>query len=115
MLVKIYHNARCSKSREAYGVLAEMDLDVTVIDYLKTPPSEKELKQLLKLLGIKAEALVRKSEALYKKNYKDKSLSEKQWLAVLTKNPILIERPVVVRGNKAVIARPAEKINTLFS
>ena len=115
MTVKLYHNARCVKSREAYSIITEKGIDVQVIDYLKHPLSEKELKQLLKLLGINAEALVRKSELLYKTQYKGKLLSEKQWLTVLAKNPILIERPVVVKGNKAIIGRPSEKVVTLLS
>jgi len=112
--ISIYHNPRCSKSREALGALQEMNKDFQLIDYLKNPPTEKELTDILKKLGIEPEALVRKGEAVYKEKYKGKTLSKQEWIEAMVENPILIERPVVVVGNKAVIGRPVERIKDLL-
>lgn len=113
-MLKIYHNNRCSKSRDACSLLEKEGLEAEVIEYLKTPPTQKEIKDLLKKLGIKAEDLVRKGEPLYKEKFKNKKLTETQWIKVLSENPILIERPIIVNGNKAVIARPPEKMLELL-
>lgn len=113
--ITIYHKPNCIKSREAYDILKKQSKSFTTIEYLKTPPTQKQLKELLQMLGIKAEELVRKKESLYKENYADKKLTEAQWIKVLAENPILIERPVVVRGNKAVIGRPIEKVIELLA
>ncbi len=112
--VRLYHNTRCSKSREACSILQEKNIAFETIEYLKTPPTEKEIKNLLKMLGIKAEELVRKSETLYKEKYKDKKISETKWIKILAKNPVLIERPIIVKGNKAIIGRPPEKVLELI-
>ncbi len=79
-------------------------------EYLVDVPSENEIKEILQLLGIKAEALVRKKESLYKDKYEGKKISEKQWIKILHQNPILIERPIIVLNDKAIIGRPIEKI-----
>ena len=107
--ITIYHNNRCTKSRCALELIEKKTKDFKVIEYLKTPPSEKELKDILKKLGMKAEDIIRKKEPLFKK-FEGKKLSEDQWMKILAKNPILIERPIVVKGNKAVIGRPTENI-----
>lgn len=101
----IYHNPRCRKSREALQELETTHVEVHIVEYLKTPPSEKELKQLCSKLGLKPEEMVRKGEALYKDEYKNKKLSDAEWLRVLSTHPVLIERPIVIKGEKAVIAR----------
>jgi arsenate reductase len=103
--VVIYHNPRCQKSRTALQELEEQGLEVQVIEYLKETPSVKELKELCEKVGIKPFDLVRKSELLYKDNYKNETLSDAQWLKVLEEHPLLIERPIVVKGSKALIAR----------
>ena len=108
--ITIYHNTRCSKSRGACEILAEKKVKTKVIEYLNTPPTEKELKSLLKKLGMKAEDLIRKSEELYEKKFSKKKYSETEWIKIMVKNPILIERPIVVKGEKAIIARPPEKV-----
>lgn len=113
-MIKIYHNSRCSKSRSACSILEEKGVEAEVIEYLKTPPSAEELKELLQMLGMKASDLVRKGESLYKENFAGKDYSETEWLNILAENPILIERPIVVKGNKAVIGRPTEKILELL-
>jgi arsenate reductase len=112
---KIYHNNRCSKSREACSILEEEGVKFETIEYLKTPPSQKEIKDLLKMLGLKAEGIVRKSELLFKEKFANKKLTEAQWIKALADNPILIERPIIVKGNKAVIGRPPEKVLELIS
>ncbi len=108
--VKIYHNARCSKSRQACSILEEQKVKVEIIDYLKTPFTETEIKSLLQMLGMKAEELVRKGEPLFKEKFANKKLTEKEWIKALAENPILIERPIIVKGNKAIVGRPPEKV-----
>lgn len=106
----IYHNGRCTKSRGALEILQQEGITPTIRYYLVEPLSVAELKALLKKLGIKAEELVRKNEALYKEQYKGKELSNDEWINVLAENPVLIERPIVEHGKKAVVARPPEKV-----
>jgi arsenate reductase (glutaredoxin) len=110
----IYHNVRCSKSRDVCTLLEKKKVKTTVIEYLKTPPTQKQLKELLKMLGMKASELVRKNEPLFKEKYEGKKLTEAQWLKALAENPILIERPIIVKGDKAVIGRPPEKVLELL-
>lgn len=106
----IYHNNRCSKSREACSILQEKGIAFETVEYLKTPLNQKQLKELLTMLGISAEALVRKSEPIYKEKFTNKKLTNTQWIKALAENPVLIERPIIVKGNKAVIGRPIEKV-----
>ena len=113
--VVIYHNARCSKSRSACEIIAANGIEPVVIDYLKTPPSKEELRGLLHKLGLKPEALVRRGEEVFKERYAGKTLSDEEWLEALAAHPILIERPIVVRGDKAVIGRPTEKVQELLN
>lgn len=108
--VRIYHNNRCSKSRAACQLLAEKGIAAEIVDYLKTPPSADELRELLAKLGMSAEQLVRRGEAVFKAHYAGRSLSEDEWLAALVAHPILIERPIVVRGERAVLGRPPERV-----
>jgi len=106
----IYHNSRCSKSREALGFLEKNKCDFEIRDYLKDPPSQKELKELLTKLKCKVIAIVRKKEPLYLNKFKDKKITNSQWIAILAKNPILIERPIIINKNKAIIGRPTSLI-----
>jgi arsenate reductase (glutaredoxin) len=108
--ITIYHNGRCSKSRGALEILQEKGIMPEIRYYLVEPLSETELRALLKKLGMKAEALVRKTEALYKEQYKGRELSNDEWIRILAENPVLIERPIVERGQKAIVARPPEKV-----
>ncbi len=112
--ITIYHNTRCSKSREACSILDNKNVKFETIEYLKTPPSQTKIKELLKMLGSKAEGIVRKSEPLFKEKFAGKKLTEAQWIKALSENPILIERPIIVKGNKAIIGRPPEKILELL-
>ena len=113
--VVIYHNARCSKSRSACELVAGQGVDATVVEYLKTPPSKEELRALLQKLGMKPGEIVRRGEDVFKENYAGKTLDDEQWLDALVAHPILIERPIVVRGDKAVIGRPPEKVLDLLA
>lgn len=106
--VRVFHNARCSKSRSACALLAERGVELEVVDYLRTPPTQEELRALLTLLGMRAEALVRKGEDVFRDHYAGRSLTEEEWLEALVAHPILMERPIVVYGNRAVVARPPE-------
>ena len=104
----IFHNPRCGKSRDALKLLQQAGVDVEVIEYLNTPPTAAQLKSILRKLGIKPEALVRKGEAIYKEQYAGKTLSDAEWIAAMVEHPILIQRPIVVKGDQAVVGRPAE-------
>lgn len=112
--MKIYHNPRCRKSRETLELLRQHGVEPQIVEYLKTPPSKEELRDILRKLGMKPEQLVRKGEARYKEQFKGKALSEEEWLEVLTQHPRLIERPIVVAGDKAVIGRPPENVLQLL-
>ncbi len=112
--MKIYHNPRCRKSRETLDILTNKGIEPEVVLYLETPPSKRELKEILSKLGISAFDLVRKTEAIYKENYKGKDLTEAKWIEAMIKYPKLIERPIVVKGKKAVIGRPPENVEVLF-
>jgi arsenate reductase (glutaredoxin) len=105
----IYHNPRCGKSRSALELLRERGVEPRVIEYLKTPPTREELLSVVEKLGVPAEELVRKGEEVFKTQFAGKQLSEAQWLDAMAAHPILIERPVIVRGARAVIGRPPEK------
>jgi len=107
--IVIYHNPRCGKSRSALDLLRERGVEPRVIEYLKTPPTREELRSVVEKLGVPAEQLVRKGEDLFKTQFAGKQLSEAQWLDAMAAHPILIERPVIVRGTRAVIGRPPEK------
>jgi arsenate reductase len=108
--IQIYHNPRCSKSRAALALLQERGLTPQVIEYLRTPPTATELRAIVRKLGIKPEALVRKSEEIYKSKYAGKSLSDAEWIEAMVANPILIERPIVVVGERAALGRPPENV-----
>jgi arsenate reductase len=111
MTVTIYHNPRCSKSRQTLVLLEERGIAPRVVDYLKTPPSATELKTILKTLGLSPRDLMRKGEPRYAElGLKDRDLDDDALIALLVANPILIERPIVVSGGKAAIGRPPETV-----
>jgi len=112
--VLIYHNARCSKSRSACELLAARGIEATIVDYLKNPPDRDELRDLLGKLGMRPDELVRRGEEVFKAHYAGRTLSDEEWLDALVAHPILIERPIIVRGSKAVIGRPTERVAELL-
>ena len=112
-MIKVYHNPRCRKSREALQFLEEKNLDFEVVLYLNEPLSKTELAELIKKLNIPAIDLIRKEESVWKTEFKDKNLSEKELIRLMIQEPRLMQRPIVVIENKAVIARPADSINEL--
>lgn len=113
-MIKIYHNNRCSKSRSALKLLVESGKPHQVINYLEDIPSKEELTHIIELLNIKPIELVRKNEAIWKEKYKDINLNDDKLIKAMVNNPKLIERPIVINGNKAVIGRPAEHILSIL-
>lgn len=114
MSYKIYHNPRCSKSRQAINILTTHHIEPEIVEYLNTPVSEKEIRSILKMLQISAFDLIRKGEEEYKTLFKGKELSEEEWIRTMVSHPKLIERPIVIKDGKAVLGRPPEKILELI-
>jgi arsenate reductase len=115
MIVKIYHNPRCQKSRQALQLLNDRNIEPIVIEYLKNPPSVNELDALLKILAIEPRQLMRTKEAEYKENGLDnENLDRQSLLEAMVKLPKLIERPIVIANGKAVIGRPPEAVLTIL-
>ncbi len=113
-MITIYHNPRCRKSRETLQLIQESGEPHEIVEYLKKPLTQKELRRLLGLLGMEAEALVRKNEAVWKEHYRGKDLSEAEILQAMEMHPKLMERPLVVKGEKAVLGRPPENVMPLL-
>ncbi|HRB72265.1 MAG: arsenate reductase (glutaredoxin) [Flavobacterium sp.] len=109
-MITIYHNPRCSKSREGLCLLEEKGISFETVKYLDQPLSREELQSIIQKLGIKPIELVRQKESLWTENYKGQTLSDDAIITILSENPKLIERPIVINGDKAVIGRPTEKI-----
>ena len=110
MNLKIYHNPRCRKSREALQYLEETKQSFDIINYIDKRLSKAEIEQLLKELGYQPDELIRKNEAIWKEQYKGKDLSVDELVSALSENPKLIERPIISNGKSAIIARPLEKL-----
>lgn len=111
MSVRIYHNPRCSKSRQTLQLLQQQGIEPEVIEYLKNPPSAQELDEILQKLGLEPRELMRKKEAEYKANgLDDASLSRQALIEAMVKHPALIERPIVLANDKAAIGRPPEDV-----
>ena len=108
--MKIYHNPRCSKSRQTLNLLKEQGIEPEIVLYLNTPPSKAELQTLLQQLNIKPSQLLRKREKIYKEQFKGKDISEEEWVEIMIAHPKLIERPIVVKDGKAVLGRPPENV-----
>ncbi len=113
-MIKIYHNPRCSKSRQGLAIVEESGKEFEVIKYLDKVTTEKEVKEILQLLNISAIELVRKNEAIWKENFKGKKLSENEIISTLVKYPKLIERPIVINNSKAIIGRPPSNIFSIL-
>ena len=113
-MLKIYHNPRCRKSRETLQLIEEAGQMVEVVEYLKTVPTKEELVDVINKLGIKPLDLIRKGEKDYKDNFKGQELSDIEWIEAMVAYPKLIERPIVIKGDKAVIGRPPENVKILI-
>ena len=113
-MIKIYHNNRCRKSRAGLEIVENSGKDFEIIKYLDEVPSVEELKKIIKLLKINPIDLVRKNEAVWKENFKGKTLSDNDIVKAMVENPKLIERPIVINGDKAVVGRPPELISTIL-
>ena len=114
--VIIYHNPRCSKSCATLALLRERGIELQVIEYLNEPPDAGEIKHMLELLGLNARALLRKGEPAYRKlGLDDAALSEEALIAAMVREPVLMERPVVIFGSKAALGRPPENALKVFA
>jgi arsenate reductase len=113
-VVTIYHNPRCSKSRSTLALLREKGVEPEIIEYLQAPPTRAELRAILEKLRMKPEQIARKGEEVFKRKYSGKRLSDEQWLDALVTDPILIERPIVVKGDRAALGRPPENVLRLL-
>lgn len=113
-MLRIYHNPRCRKSREGLAILEDSGEDFKIVNYLETPLHYMELAAIIGKLHIKPIELVRKNEKIWKENFKGKEMDDKEIIQAMVDNPKLIERPIVVLDNKAVVGRPPEKIRELM-
>ena len=111
MTIKVFHNPRCSKSRQTLAILHDNGIDVDIIEYLKETPNKETLMQIINLLDIKPRDLIRKGEAVYKeKGLNREDLTDDDLIQFMIDNPILIERPIVYDNNRAIIGRPPENV-----
>lgn len=113
-MVQIYHNPRCSKSREGVQILESSGLEFEIHDYMKNPLSKEELKDIVEKLKIAPIDLVRKKESIWIENYKGKDLTDEEIIQAMVENPRLIERPIVVNGSKAIVGRPPQLIKDIL-
>jgi polyphosphate kinase len=113
-MMKIYHNPRCAKSREGLKYIEEKGFEVEIIDYMKSGITAREIKEFLYKSDLKVADIIRTSEELYRLEYKGKEFTEDEWIQILVENPKLIQRPLVIKGSHAVVARPAEEILKLI-
>ena len=113
-MMKIYHNTRCKKSRAGLQYLQEKTSDFEIVEYLKNELSVTELTDIFKKLNKKPEEMIRKQEKVFKENYKGKSFSDTEWIKIIAENPKLLNRPIIVKGEKAVWGDPPENIDQLF-
>ena len=108
--MKLYHNPRCGKSREALKILTENGHEPEIVEYLKNPLSDSELAEIIKMLGIKPFDLIRTNEKVYKEQFKGKTLSDAEWISAMILHPKLMERPIIVSDGKALVGRPPELV-----
>lgn len=113
-MIKIYHNNRCRKSRAGVELLEASGKDFEIVKYLEQVPTKTELENIIKLLGIKPIELVRKNESVWKETFKGKTLTDDEIIQAMVDFPKLIERPIVINGDRAVIGRPTEKISEII-
>jgi arsenate reductase (glutaredoxin) len=112
--ITLYHNPRCSKSRNAKALLEEHGADLSIVEYLKTPPGVEELKNLASLLGMPVREMMRTNESPYRELQLDKTTRDEDLLAAIAEHPILLQRPIAVAGKRAIIGRPPENVLELL-
>jgi arsenate reductase len=112
--MKIYHNPRCSKSRQTLKIIKDSGQEFEIVEYLKTPPTEEDLQEILQDLNLPIDYLIRKSEEVYKTEFKGKELSDEEWIKALVENPKMLERPIVVKDGQAILGRPPENVQKLL-
>ena len=112
--MKLYHNPRCSKSRQGLAILKEKNLEFEIVEYLKSPLNKEEISDIISKLKIQPIDLVRKNELVWKEKFKNKNLDNDQILSALVEYPKLIERPILVNGNSAIIGRPPEQLISII-
>ncbi len=110
----IYHNPRCKKSRAGLQFIKDRTEDLQIVEYLKTPLTEDDLKLIFMQLNKKPQEMVRTQEAIYKSNFKGKNFTDEEWIKIIVENPKLLKRPIVVKDNKAIWGDPAEELEILF-
>ena len=110
----IYHNPRCQKSRQTLQLLQEAKVEFQIRKYLDDPPTADELKEVIRKLDISPQTLIRKNERIYINQFKGRDLSDEEWIEVLVAHPVLIQRPIVIEGDRAVIGRPPENVRDLL-
>jgi arsenate reductase len=113
-MIKIYHNPRCRKSRETLEIIRQKGYEPEIIEYLLTPPSESELKDMLQKMNKKPEDIIRKGEDIFKSEFKGNTYKDEEWIKILIENPKLIERPIVVNGDKVALGRPPENVKNIL-
>ena len=113
-MIQIYHNSRCSKSRQCLSLLENSGVEFKIVKYLENPTTFQQLEAIIEKLGINPIELIRKKEKLWIEKFKNKTFTPNELIEIMVSNPILIERPIVINGNKAVIARPIEKTSEIF-
>jgi len=114
-MLKIYHNPRCSKSRQTLQLIHDADAEVEVVEYLKAPLTEDELREVLTNLKLPVEYLIRKNEELYKAEFKGKEYTDDEWIKILVEHPTLMERPIVINEDgETILGRPPENVSKLL-
>jgi arsenate reductase (glutaredoxin) len=113
-MITIYHNPKCRKSRAGLQYLQDKGLEYIVIEYLKNPLTREQLKDLLMKLNMKQNEIVRTQEDDFKDKFRGKNFTDEEWITILLENPKLIQRPIVVKNHKAIIAQPADEIDRLL-
>jgi arsenate reductase (glutaredoxin) len=113
-LVTIYHNPGCSKSRETLALIREQGIEPHIVEYLKTPPDQSTLRAIVDRLKLKPEELVRHEETEFKEHFSGKTLSDDEWIKTLAEHPRLLQRPIVVRGDRAALGRPPTNVLPLI-
>lgn len=113
-MIKIYHNPKCKKSRDGLKYLQDKGIDIEIVNYIKEGITEQELSEIVMKLNLKPANIVRTQEELYRKELKGRNFTDREWIKILSENPKLIERPIVMAKHKAVIAQPPGKADELL-